>query len=133
MHPKTVHPEPRPYSHAFVVDTKSFSKLVFISGQLGIDERGNVVEEPGDFRAQFIQTYKNLQNTVEAAGGTMENIVQLRTFLTNRSDLDTFNKVRSEQYATLFPNGNYPPNTLLIIDALFRPDVLLEIEAIAAI
>jgi enamine deaminase RidA (YjgF/YER057c/UK114 family) len=121
-----------PYSHVFSVDVQSFSRLVFIAGQVGMDREGNIVR-PNDMRAQFVQAYANLQAAVEAASGTMANIVSLRTFLTRADDLPTFNACRSEQYPRLFPDGVYPPNTLLIIDRLVHPDLLLEIEAVAAV
>jgi enamine deaminase RidA (YjgF/YER057c/UK114 family) len=121
-----------PYSHAFSVDTKSFSRLVFISGQVASDDQGQLVGK-GDMRAQFAQVYSNLQRVVEAAGGTMANIVSLRTFLTRADDLPVFNECRREAYPRIFPDGVYPPNTLLIIDRLVWPDLLLEIEAVAAI
>ncbi len=121
-----------PYSHAFSVDPKSFSRLVFISGQVATDQQGQLVGK-GDMRAQFQQVYANLQAVVEAAGGTMANIVSLRTFLTRADDLPVFNECRREAYPRIFPDGVYPPNTLLIIDQLAWPDLLLEIEAVAAI
>ncbi|HLH23761.1 MAG TPA: RidA family protein [Chloroflexota bacterium] len=121
-----------PYSHVFSVDVQSFSRLVFIAGQVAMNREGQVVG-PNDMRAQFAQAYANLQAAVEAAGGTMASIVSLRTFLTRADDLPTFNACRAEQYPRLFPDGVYPPNTLLIIDRLVHPDLLLEIEAVAAV
>jgi enamine deaminase RidA (YjgF/YER057c/UK114 family) len=121
-----------PYSHVFSVDVPSFSRLVFIAGQVAMDRDGNLVGQ-NDMRAQFAQVYANLQAAVEAAGGTMASIVSLRTFLTRADDLPVFNECRAEQYPRLFPDGVYPPNTLLIIDRLVHPDLLLEIEAVAAI
>ena len=121
-----------PYTHAFSVDPKSFSRLVFISGQVATDRTGNVVGA-GDMRAQFVQVYANLQTVLEAAGGTLANIVSLRTFLTRADDLPLFNECRREHYPRLFPDGVFPPNTLLIIDRLVLPELLLEIEAVAAI
>jgi len=121
-----------PYSHAFSVDTSSFSRLVFISGQVATDQQAQLVGK-GDMRAQFQQVYANLQRVVEAAGGTMASIVSLRTFLTRAEDLPVFNECRREFYPRIFPDGVYPPNTLLIIDRLVWPELLLEIEAVAAI
>ena len=121
-----------PYSHAFSVDIRSFSRLVFISGQVAIDQGGNLVGA-GDLRAQFLQVYTNLQLAVEAAGGTMANVVSLRTYLTRADDLPVFNECRRELYPRIFPDGVYPPNTLLIVDRLVWPDLLLEIEAVAAV
>jgi enamine deaminase RidA (YjgF/YER057c/UK114 family) len=87
----------------------------------------------GDFRAQFQQVYTNLQAAVEAAGGTLASIIQLRTFLTRSEDLETFHECRRDLYPTAFPDGVYPPNTLLVVDRLVMPELLLEIEALVAI
>ena len=121
-----------PYSHAMSIDPSRMSRLVFVAGQVSTDGAGRVVG-PGDMRAQFAQVYANLQAVLEAAGGTLEDIVSLRTFLTRADDLPIFNDCRRELYPALFPKGVYPPNTLLIIDRLVLPELLLEIEAIAAI
>ncbi len=121
-----------PYSHVFSVDMRSFTRLVFIAGQVATDRDGNLVGK-GDLRRQFEQVYANLGAAVAAAGGTMASIVSLRTFLTRADDLPLFNECRREQYPRLFPDGVYPPNTLLIVDRLVSPELLLEIEAVAAI
>ncbi len=132
IQPAALGPPAGPYSHVFSVDLRSFSRLAFIAGQVAMNRDGAVVGV-GDMRAQFVQVYANLQAAVEAAGGTMANVVSLRTFLTRADDLATFNACRREHYPRLFPDGVYPPNTLLIIDRLVSPDLLLEIEAVAAI
>jgi enamine deaminase RidA (YjgF/YER057c/UK114 family) len=121
-----------PYSHVFSVDTRSFARLVFIAGQVATDSQGNLVGK-GDLRAQFAQVYANLQAAVEAAGGTMASIVSLRTYLVHGDDLPAFNECRVQHYPRLFPEGIYPPNTLLIVDRLVWPELLLEVEAVAAV
>ncbi|MBI3089166.1 MAG: RidA family protein [Candidatus Tectomicrobia bacterium] len=118
------------YSHAFTLDTKSFSKISFISGQVANDIKGNLVGK-GDFRAQYMLAYENLRNLLVSEGASFANIVQLRTFLTNYENIHKFFEIRKETYPKWFPNGNYPPNTLLVIDSLVWPDLLIEVEAIA--
>lgn len=120
------------FSHAIAVEGASLRHLVFISGQVAWSAEGAVVGQ-GDFRAQFAQVYQNLRSIVEAAGGTMSDIVQLRTYLTRSDDLPTFFAVREELYPQIFPGGVYPTNTLLIVGGLAEADLLLEIEAVAAI
>jgi enamine deaminase RidA (YjgF/YER057c/UK114 family) len=132
LRPPGLGPELGLYSHGFSVDLRSVSRLVIIAGQVGTNAAGEVVG-PGDFRAQFAQTYANLQAAVEAAGGTMASIIQLRTFMTRAEDLPAFHEARRELYPRLFPDGVYPPNTLLVIDRLVMPELLLEIEAVAAV
>jgi len=68
---------------------------------------------------------------VEAAGCSMRDIVRLQTFLTHAEDIDGFMKARAEVFPGYFPDGVYPPNTLLIISRLVKPELLVEIEAMA--
>ena len=120
------------FSQMYEVENATVSKTLFISGQVAWDTDGNVVGA-GDLRAQFIQTYENLRSLTASAGGGLDDIVQLRTYLTDRQLLGEFRSIRNELYPGLFPSGAYPTNTLLIVDGLADPDLLLEVEAIAVL
>lgn len=120
------------FTHLIEVDQATITKTVFISGQVAWNAAGKVVG-PGDLRAQFAQVYENLRSLVGDAGGTLEDIVQLRTYLTSRELLPAFFTIRNELYPSLFPNAQYPTNTLLIVGGLADPDLLLEVEAVAII
>ena len=61
----------------------------------------------------------------------MRDIVRLQTFLTRADDIAGFMKARTEVFPQYFPDRVYPPNTLLIISRLVRPELLVEIEAMA--
>jgi enamine deaminase RidA (YjgF/YER057c/UK114 family) len=61
----------------------------------------------------------------------MSDIVRLQTFLTRSDDIAGFMKARQEAFPTYFPTKVYPPNTLLVVDRLVRPELLVEIEAMA--
>ena len=80
----------------------------------------------GDFEAQAHQAHENLKSILEEAGGTLQNIVKLTTYLTHASYIETYRSVRSNY----FPEP-CPPNTLLIIESLALPDFMIEVEAIA--
>ena len=60
-------------------------------------------------------------------------MVQLTTYLTNADSIPVFMSARGELFPKLFPGGKYPPNTLLVIDRLVKPEFLLEVEAIARV
>ena len=60
-------------------------------------------------------------------------MVQFTTFLVDSRDIPAFMEVRNKLFKKIYPKGDYPPNTLLVIDRLAREDFLLEIEAIAAL
>jgi len=100
---------------------------VYIAGQIALDADGNLVGK-GDIEAQTQQVYANLQAILEELGGSLENIVKMTTYLTDRSRLDAFRRVRNR-----FFSDPFPPNTLLFVNGLAHPDYLVEIEAIAVL
>jgi enamine deaminase RidA (YjgF/YER057c/UK114 family) len=55
------------------------------------------------------------------------------SFLTRREDLPAFREWRTREFARLFPDGRYPPSTLLIVSGLASEEMLIEVQAIAAI
>jgi enamine deaminase RidA (YjgF/YER057c/UK114 family) len=114
------------YSHGMVTPT---GDLVVVAGQVGIGPDGQAV--PGDVVAQTKQALENVRAVVEAAGGTMRDVVRLQTFLTRADDIPGFMKARAEVFPGYFPDKVYPPNTLLVVSRLVRPELLVEIEAMA--
>ena len=121
VHPTSVHSTAGVgYSHvAKAGDT------VFIAGQIALDPNGSLVGK-GDIEAQTHQVYANLQAILEELGGSLDDIVKLTTYLTDRSHLDAFRRVRNRFFTDAFP-----PNTLLFVSGLAHPDYLVEIEAVA--
>ena len=121
IHPSSVHSTAGVgYSHvARAGDT------VYVAGQIALDSSGNLVGK-GDIEAQTHQVYANLQAILEELGGSLEDIVKLTTYLTDRGHLDAFRRVRNRFFTDAFP-----PNTLLFVSGLAHPDYLVEIEAVA--
>ena len=117
------------YSHAVAAGPGRF---VFLAGQTAVDENNRLVGE-GDFRRQMEQVYENLKRILESAGSALEKVVKYTTYLTRSDDLTDFYAVRAEIYARLYPDGQYPPNTLVVVDQLAREEWLIEIEATALI
>jgi 2-iminobutanoate/2-iminopropanoate deaminase len=114
------------YSHGVVAPG---GELVVVAGQVGIGHGGHVAV--GDVIAQTKQALANVRAVVEAAGCAMRDVVRLQTFLTRAEDVPGFMKARAEVFPGWFPDGVYPPNTLLVVSALVRPELLVEIEAMA--
>jgi enamine deaminase RidA (YjgF/YER057c/UK114 family) len=108
------------------------AEYLHIAGQVALDSAGELVGV-GDFQAQMRQTYANLGAALESAGASFGNVVKFTTYLTRKEDLGEYRRVRDALYADLYPDGSYPPNTLLIISGLVNADLLLEIEAVAAV
>jgi enamine deaminase RidA (YjgF/YER057c/UK114 family) len=115
------------YSAGFDVDA---GRLVFVAGQVAMDATGRLVGE-GDIAAQAAQVYRNLEAILREAGCGWRDVVKFTTFLTRHEDFGPFGEWRKSEYARLFPDGVYPPNTGVVVQALARPGMLLEVEAIA--
>ena len=99
-------------------------ELLYISGQVAQDNRGNVVGV-GDCPAQAAQVFSRIRTIAEAAGSTMQDVVKITTFLTNVADYPAFNQV----HTGAFPH-NPPASSTVIVAALVRPEFLVEVEAV---
>jgi len=129
--PKTVTPKAfgaplGMYSHGMIAPG---GEIVVVAGQVGMGQGGQVAG--GDVVAQTKQALDNVRAVVEAAGCAMRDVIRLQTFLTHAGDIDGFMKARAEVFQRYFPDGAYPPNTLLIVSRLVKPELLVEIEAMA--
>jgi 2-iminobutanoate/2-iminopropanoate deaminase len=98
--------------------------FLFVSGNVAVDASGKLVGA-GDCEAQSRQVMANVRAIVEAAGATMQDVVKITCFLTNGADYRAYSKVRSET----FPNDP-PASTTVIVTALVRPELLVEVEAV---
>ena len=101
--------------------------LLFLAGQVAYDKDGGVLHR-GDFKAQAREAFRALKALVEAAGGTMDSIVKLNTYVTDMRYRMDYGVVRAE----VFPR-KAPAATLVEVSALAHPDWLIEIEAIAVV
>jgi len=108
-----------PYSQAVLADG-----WLFCSGQIALDPAtGRMVN--GDVRAQADRILRNLQAVVEAAGGTLRDVVKTTIFLKSIDDFPSVNEV----YAAFFPAD--PPARSTVQAARLPKDALVEIEAVA--
>ena len=123
------HPPIGAYSHLARVKG---SELLFIAGRVSVGEGGAIVGE-GDVAAQTRQVYANLAKVLESAGAGFSNVVEFTTYLVGREAFEPYAQTRTELFPELFPDGDYPPNTLLIISGLARPELLVEIKAVAVL
>ena len=112
------------WSTAVVVETQ---RLLFISGLLARDTAGTLVGV-GDISAQTKQVCENLKASVEAAGGTLEDLVRVDVYITDMKHFDAIHAVRRGY----FPKDP-PASTMVEIKRFTHPDALIEINAIAAL
>ncbi|HYL65351.1 MAG TPA: RidA family protein [Candidatus Methylomirabilis sp.] len=103
-------------------------KLIFVAGQVALDNVGNIVGQR-DFRAQVQQVFENLKSALEAVGGTFHDVIKLNSYLLDFSHVSEFREVR-DKYINL---KNPPASTAVQVSRLFRPEFLVEIEAIAVV
>lgn len=127
LNPEGACPAQGLYSHVGKVDS---GPLLFIAGQLAVDGQGGVVGRH-DFDAQFAQVFANLGAVLKGCGGGYEDVVKFTTYLVHSQDIDKFMRLRAQLFPKLFPEGVYPPNTLLVVDRLVKEDFLIEVEAVA--
>jgi enamine deaminase RidA (YjgF/YER057c/UK114 family) len=125
--PKTLIP-PAGYSHIAKVN---HGTIVYLAGQVASDASGKLVGE-GNFEAQAEQVFRNLKIAVEAAGGTMADIVKLNIYLVAQVDQAEVPKLRAIR--NRYVNTEKPPaSTLVVVSRLAQPGWLIEIEAVAAL
>lgn len=115
------------YSQVAVVPA---GRTVHVSGQVALDSTGAVVGA-SDLHAQAVQVFENLHAALSAAGASFGNLVKVTIYVVdlNPDKAKVVREVRS-QY---LPHGYKPASTMVGVTALVHPELLLEVEAIAAL
>lgn len=124
INPPAVH-KPTGYTHA--VKTPR-CKLVFVSGQVALDAKGELVGA-GDFARQAEQVFRNLEEVLRASGASFRDVVKMNSYVVGLTPerRDQWRAVRNK-FAWM---QNPPASTLIGVQALARPEFLLEVEVIA--
>ena len=113
------------YSHVAAVPAGS--RLVFVSGQIAADADGTIVA-PGDWEAQTRQVFRNLERALAAEDATWSDVIKLTYFVTDTAEMAAIRSVRDEFVDTATP----PASSLFRVAGLVHPDLLIEIEPVAA-
>jgi enamine deaminase RidA (YjgF/YER057c/UK114 family) len=108
------------------------SEFLFIAGQLSADHSGTIVGVD-DFDAQCVQVFRNIEAALASCGAGWKNVVQFTTYLVHSQDIPKFMKYRLREFPRFFPDGVYPPNTLLMVDRLVQEPFLVEVQTVAAL
>jgi enamine deaminase RidA (YjgF/YER057c/UK114 family) len=119
-------PTPLSYTHVIVA---TGSRLVFVAGQEPEDEQGNLVGR-GDLAAQARQVFANLGRALAAAGARPEQVTKITIFVV--SYRPAYLPAIEEGRVALF-GDHKPADTLVGVEALSRPEYLIEVEAIAIV
>jgi enamine deaminase RidA (YjgF/YER057c/UK114 family) len=112
------------------VVTATGGRTVYVSGQVAVNERGEVVGK-GDLRAQAQQAFENVQTALAAVGATFRDVVKTNLYVVGLKpeQVPLLREVRSRYVSAEHP----PASTLVGVSALVGPDWLIEIEAVAVI
>jgi enamine deaminase RidA (YjgF/YER057c/UK114 family) len=119
--PGTIAPPFGAYSNG--VSTPGTGRWLHVAGQVGVRPDGTA---PTGFADQAELAWGNLVAVLADAGMSAANLVKVTHFLLRADDLKDYNSVRSRHLGTA-----RPASTLLIVQALARPEWLIEVEAVA--
>jgi 2-iminobutanoate/2-iminopropanoate deaminase len=101
---------------------------IYMAGHTGYqDEQGETY--PGDFDGQVREAFERMRKTLEIAGGKLADIVTMTVFITDMANGTRFTQLRKE----FFQEGRYPASALIGIKELARPEMMIEIQAIAVV
>jgi enamine deaminase RidA (YjgF/YER057c/UK114 family) len=124
MNPATL-VKPNGYTHVVVAPD---GRTVYVAGQVAFDSTGQLIGA-GDFRAQADRVYQNLRRALTAVGGSLQDVVKTTTYITDGKNLPALREVRARYSGS----ANPPANTLLVVSSLARPELLIEVEAVAVL
>lgn len=113
-----------PHGYTHVISVYG-GRTIYIAGQVPLDQHGMLVGA-GDFAAQVRQTFENLKAALAASGAGFSDVVQMTTYVTDMSQIDTYRKIRDE-----YMHDPLPTASLVEVKGLFRKDVMLEVSAVA--
>ena len=122
LSPSSIHPPFANYAHG--VEVGAGARLVFCSGQLGIDRDGVV---PEAVEAQARLCFRAISTFLGEAGMSLSDIVRVNAYVSAAEYLSGYMKVRDE-----FIGAPPPASTLMIVQGFARPEFKVEIEAVAA-
>jgi enamine deaminase RidA (YjgF/YER057c/UK114 family) len=118
-------PTPAGFSQAVSIPS---GRLVWVSGQLGVDVDGRVPPGSG-WQSQTRLAFENVARALRAADAGWRDVVKLTLFVVDLSELATIRAVRDEFVDTAHP----PTSSLVQVAGLVRPGALIEIEAVARV
>lgn len=109
------------------VVVENSARTLYLSGQTAITADGRF-EGIDDIEAQIRLSFENIRLILDAAGGTIDNVVKLTVYFVDLSRLDTYTSILGE----LFPETR-PAQTVVEVSRLAMPELLIEIDAVAVL
>jgi enamine deaminase RidA (YjgF/YER057c/UK114 family) len=105
-------------------------ELVAVAGQLGADSSG-ALTGTGDTAAQVRQVFANIGTALAEVGLGFGDVLKFTTYVVGRDTVPDFMTARMEVFREIYPDGKYPPNTLLLVPGLVEERFVVEVEALA--
>jgi len=99
--------------------------LILISGQTANDEHGDLIGQ-NDFDAQAKQVFHNLDQVLNAGGASLDSVIKVNIYLTDMGNFPKIVELRKRYFSK-----PYPADTIVEVNALAAPGMMLEIEAVA--
>lgn len=125
VNPPGVHPPAGQYSHVARVALPGGGALLFVAGQVALDEHGHIVGK-GDVVEQAERVFVNLAAVLASQGAGAADIVKLSVFVTEMAYRGQIADVRTRHFGAAAP-----PSTFVEVSRLAHDDLLLEIECVA--
>ncbi|MDA0230439.1 MAG: RidA family protein [Proteobacteria bacterium] len=117
--------DPDPYEAFCLAQAYRVDNMIYVSGQAAFSLEGKVVGA-GDFDAQAVQVFENLQTVLQAGGSDLSKVIKVTIFL---KDMGNFSKIIALRKKYFTPP--YPADTIVEITGLALPELEIEIEAMA--
>ncbi len=116
---------PDPYAQFRISQAIEAGGFIFVSGQAAMDLEGRLVGV-GDFAAQAQQSFSMLATVLEAAGSSLARVVKVTIYLTDMANFPAIVQLREQHFSR-----PYPADTIVQVERLALPELLIEIDAIA--
>jgi enamine deaminase RidA (YjgF/YER057c/UK114 family) len=126
--PQGVHSPAGAYSHL----VRSHGDILWLAGQVGMDEHGNLVGE-GDVAAQFEQIVRNMEKVLTAAGAGWGDVVRVLFLCVGKQNVQALREARTRVWSRLYPDGAFPAATFVLVEGLALDELLVEVEATAIV
>ena len=124
MQLEQIHTRPDPYAPYLLSQAIRAGGLVFVSGQAGVGDDGAIVGP--DFDRQADQAFRNLERALKAAGSGLDRIAKVTIYLTSMAHFPKIVELRRKWFSP-----PYPADTIVEVSALYSPEAMIEIEAVA--